>query len=390
MGRGPPLCVAVVVVAEVVAMRTALAWMLLCSAALAQRVEPGVPPGWTVYVVHAPWCAPCQRFRRDYDTIAQFRGPLESAFSVKSCEWERPSEQRFARRFGVSSLPGFIVFRDGIHQQSFCGYSGDWKAFLERLNLDVDGAGEPREESGTPPKLARPITPEDRELPRISAMESEILRLRKLIENATKAPPESGSGKVPEGAVRHTPETDTVPGALPDTKPVARLGSQAGSSPLPPVLSIPAVEAPAGGGQQSAMPDIGGKWWSVLTTVGKIGLTTLAPEVALPASAALTAAGYVFGQVKKRRGEAAKAEFFRANRTPARDVSEVEQVLSLRQQESRDPLSDAMFGVLFEDISREDPNQTVGQAWTAAQQRFNRLAPLSAKSATITSSVKEA
>ena len=121
-------------------MRVVLAWMLLSAAALAQRPEPGVPPGWTVYVVHAPWCAPCQRFRRDYDTISQFRGPLESAFSVKSCEWERPSEQRFARRFGVSSLPGFIVFRDGIHQQSFSGYNGDWRAFLERLNLESGGA----------------------------------------------------------------------------------------------------------------------------------------------------------------------------------------------------------------------------------------------------------
>jgi hypothetical protein len=267
------------------------------------------------------------------------------------------------------------VFRDGIHQQSFCGYSGDWRAFLERLNLDtsgVDGAESSKAKSGTPQELIRPITPAERAAPEIADLRAELDRLRRQMAEAAKQ------------------RIDTVPGALPDTKPAALPKRQAEASPLPPVLSIPAVEAPAGGGQQSAMPDIGGKWWSVLTTVGKIGLTTLAPEVALPASAALTAAGYVFGQVKKRRGEAAKAEFFRANRTPARDVSEVEQVLSLRQQESRDPLSDAMFGVLFEDISREDPNQTVGQAWTAAQQRFNRLAPLSAKSATITSSVKEA
>lgn len=357
-------------------MRAALAWMLLSVTALAQRPEPGVPPGWAVYVVHAPWCAPCQRFRSDYRTISQFRGVLESAFAVKNCDWERGNDQRFARRFGVSALPGFIVFRNGIHQQSFCGYDGNWRAFLERLNLDisgVDGAAAAMGERGTPPDAARPITPAERALPEIADLRAELDRLRKQMADAAKQ------------------RIDTVPGALPDTKPVARPGSRAEASPLLPVLSIPANEAPAGGGSGVAeMPDIGGKWWSVLTTVGKIGLTTLAPEVALPASAALTAAGYVFGQMKKRRGEAAKAEFFRANRTPARDVTEVEQVLSLRQQESRDPLSDAMFGVLFEDISRENPDQTVGQAWTAAQQRFNRLAPLSAKSATITSSVKEA
>ena len=359
-------------------MRSTLAWLLLCSAAMAQRVEPGVPPGWVVYVVHASWCAPCQRFRNDYRTITEFRSPLESAYSVKSCDWERGNDQRFARRHGISSLPGFIVFRDGVHQYSFVGYSGDWRAFLEKLNLDVDGAGTDSADSGTVERPNRPITPVERALPEIADLRAELDRLRR--QMAESAKPKQQPKQL---------ETETVPGASPVTQPAALPGRQAGPSPLPPVLSIPAVEAPAGGGQ-SEMPDIGGKWWSVLTTVGKIGLTTLAPEVALPASAALTAAGYVFGQVKKRRSQAAQAEFFRANGTPARDVTEVEQVLSLRQQECRDPLSDAMFGVLFEDISRENPDQTVGQAWAAAQQRFNRLAPLSAKSATITSSVKEA
>ena len=361
-------------------MRAALAWMLLCSAALAQRPEPGVPPGWAVYVVHASWCAPCQRFRRDYDTIAEFRGPLESAYSVKSCDWERGNDQRFARRHGISSLPGFIVFRDGVHQYSFVGYSGDWKAFCEKLNLDAsgaDGAESGKAKSGTAREPIRPITPVERSLPEIADLRAELDRLRRQMAEAAK--PKTQLSQPPKNA---------VPGVLPGTQPAALPGRQAEVAPLPPVLSIPAVEAPAGGGQPE-ISDIGGKWWSVLTTVGKIGLTTLAPEVALPASAALTAAGYVFGQMKKRRSQAAQAEFFRSNRTPARDVTEVEQVLSLRQQECRDPLSDAMFGVLFEDISREDPDQTVGQAWTAAQQRFNRLAPLSAKSATITSSVKE-
>ena len=184
-------------------MKTALAWMLLASTAWAQRPEPGVPPGWCVYVVHAPWCAPCQKFRRDYDAIAQFRGPLESAFAVKSCEWEKPSEQRFARRFGISALPGFIVFRDGIHQQSFTGYSGDWRAFLERLNLDVDGAAAMTEERGTPPDAARPITPEERAIPEIADLRAELDRLRRQMAEAAK----------------QKQSIDTVPGVLPSTKP---------------------------------------------------------------------------------------------------------------------------------------------------------------------------
>ena len=248
-------------------MRTALAWMLLCSAALAQRVEPGVPPGWTVYVVHAPWCAPCQRFRRDYDTIAQFRGPLESAFSVKSCEWERPSEQRFARRFGVGSLPGFIVFRDGIHQQSFCGYSGDWKAFLERLNLDVDGAAAAMEERGTPPDAARPITPEERAIPEIADLRAELDRLRRQMAEASKQ------------------RIDTVPGVLPDTKPAELPGRQA-ETPLP-TLAIQPPTQPAGMAEQ----------WG---KVGAAALAIFAPQVALPAGA-IGAAATVFQMLRKRR-----------------------------------------------------------------------------------------
>jgi hypothetical protein len=84
---------------------------------------------------------------------------------------------------------------------------------------------------------------------------------------------------------------DTVPGALPDTKPVARPGSQAESSPLPPVLSIPAVEAPAGGG--SGMAEQWGK-------VGLAALTLLAPQFAIPVGA-IGVAGTVFQMLRKRR-----------------------------------------------------------------------------------------
>ena len=250
-------------------MRTALAWMLLCSAALAQRPEPGVPPGWTVYVVHAPWCAPCQRFRRDYDTIAQFRGPLESSFAVKSCEWERPSEQRFARRFGVSALPGFIVFRNGIHQQSFCGYSGDWRAFLERLNLDasgVDGAAA-MTERGTPPDAARPITPAEQAIPEIAGLRAELDRLRRQMAEAAKQ------------------RIDTVPGVLPGTKPAERPGRQA-ETPLP-TLAIQPPTQPAGMAEQ----------WG---KVGAAALAIFAPQVALPAGA-IGAAATVFQMLRKRR-----------------------------------------------------------------------------------------
>lgn len=261
-------------------MRTALAWLLLCSAALAQRVEPGVPPGWTVYVVHASWCAPCQRFRSDYRNITEFRGPLESAYSVKSCDWERGNDQRFARRFGVSSLPGFIVFRDGVHQYSFVGYSGDWRAFLEKLNLDVDGAGTDSADSGTVERPNRPITPVERSLPEIADLRAELDRLRRQMNEGAKPKPQQAQ-----------PEKNAVPGVLPGTQPAVLPGSQAGPSPLPPVLSIPAVEVPAGGGS-----GVGAEWGKV----GLAALTLLAPQFAIPAGA-IGVAGTVFQMLRKRR-----------------------------------------------------------------------------------------
>ena len=254
-------------------MRAALAWMLLTAAAFAQRPEPGVPPGWTVYVVHAPWCAPCQRFRRDYDTIAQFRGPLESAFSVKSCEWERPSEQRFARRFGISQLPGFVVFRNGIHQQSFTGYDGNWQAFLERLNLDVGGAWQaPRGGTEGPARPATPALPVAPMLPEITDLRLQIDRLREQLRDQLKQQA-AGAASAPKA-----PAATDIPRQVDTPEP----------PPLP-TLAIPAAGHSAGAG-------VGADW----AKLGAAALTLLAPQVALPAGA-IGAAATVFQMLKKRR-----------------------------------------------------------------------------------------
>ena len=250
-------------------MRIALAWMLLAAAAFAQQPTPGVPPGWSLYVVHAPWCAPCNRFRNDYHTIDQFRNQLESSFAVKSVEWDKPSEQRFARRFAIASLPGFIVFRDGIHQQSFSGYDGNWRAFLERLNLESDGARSGPEENGTPPQSSRPVTPTERALPEITDLRLEIDRLRDQLRKQAV-----GSSSLPT-----TPAVDE------------NLQQVDSPSPLPPTLSISPVGTSGGGGA-----GIGADW----AKVGAAALAIFAPQVAIPAGA-IGAAATVFQMLRKRR-----------------------------------------------------------------------------------------
>jgi len=249
-------------------MKALLAWMLLCCAALAQQPFPGVPPGWSLYVVHGPWCAPCQRFRRDYDTIDIFRHRLETGFAVKSVEWDRPSEQRFAKRFAIASLPGFIVFRDGIHQQSFSGYDGDWRGFLNRLNLESDGAESGQVKSGTAREPIRPVTPTEQALPEITDLRLQIHRLREQLKQQA-AGAESAS---------KAPAATDIPRQVETAEP----------PPLP-TLAIPAAG-------HSADAGVSADW----AKVGVAALTLLAPQVAIPAGA-IGVAGTVFQMLRKRR-----------------------------------------------------------------------------------------
>ena len=251
---------------EATAMRSAIAWLLLTAAAIAQQPFPGVPPGWSLFIVHAPWCAPCNQFRRDYHTIDQFRNKLETGFAVKSVEWDRPSEQRFARRFAIASLPGFIVFRNGFHQQSFSGYDGDWRAFLQRLNLDVDEAGQTR--GGGTDGPARPVTPTEQALPEITDLRLQIDRLREQLKQQAA----SAASALKAPAATDIPRQVSTP----ETPPL-------------PTLAIPAAGHSAGAG-------VGADW----AKVGAAALTLLAPQVALPAGA-IGAAATVFQMLRRRR-----------------------------------------------------------------------------------------
>jgi len=254
-------------------MKPALAWMLLTAAAFAQQPTPGVPPGWSLYVVHAPWCAPCNRFRNDYHTIDQFRNQLESSFAVKSVEWDKPSEQRFARRFAIASLPGFIVFHNGIHHQSFSGYDGNWQAFLERLNLDVDRAGQaPRGGTEGPARPVTPAPPVAPMLPEITDLRLQIDKLREQLREQLKQQA-AGVASSPKA-----PAATDIPRQVETPKP----------PPLP-TLAIPAAGHSAGAG-------VGADW----SKLGAAALTLLAPQFAIPAGA-IGVAGTVFQMLRKRR-----------------------------------------------------------------------------------------
>jgi hypothetical protein len=241
-------------------MRLLLAWIALTLTVFAQ--DRGMPPGWVLFVVQSQSCAPCMRWKNDYYTQPQFRNALESSFAVKACNWERLSERAWAQRRGINALPSFMVYRDGVLQQTLTGYDGNWRAFLDKLNVDVGGAGDAQD--GTPAPV-RPITPEERELPRISALEGEIIKLRRLIADAVKKPV-AGDKPVQSGAA-----SGMTGAAGTSTGPVSP------PAPLPPQPSQGAIPEPASG--------VGADW----AKLGAAAVTLLAPQFALPAGAVASA-----------------------------------------------------------------------------------------------------
>lgn len=62
-----------------------------------------------------------------------------------------------------------------------------------------------------------------------------------------------------------------------------------------------------------------------------------------------------------------------------RDATEAAQILNLRKHEQREPIHDALHGILWEDQVKTNPNQTLGEAHQAVMASFNNIAPLSAQ-----------
>lgn len=172
--------------------------------------------------------------------------------------------------------------------------------------------------------------------------------------------------------VRETipPQGESIP---PDPEPVG--------TPRIPVPDI-STEIPAAA--------TGSKWLRVGTWLAGTVVTLAAPEFALPLSLGLGAAGWLASRLRQRKGSGHRPATFPGSdlthvSAPQRDNTEVEQILSLRQQEQRDPVHDALFGVLFEDEYRAKPDQPVKDAWHSAMDRFNNIAPLSTTAKTVTS-----
>jgi hypothetical protein len=239
-------------------MRSILAVVLLSATAHAQLAQ--LPEEPTIFVVTAPWCGPCQRFQRDWDTVPGFSAVVGTNYAVKRCSWDNPSNRAWAQRRGVTQIPTFIVTHRGRIIDQWSGYNGDWRTWLDRVGLAdyLEGGRIVQRQPIPAPSTPPPATAE---APRVDLdpINDRLGNLENLIRNLSQ----SREIKPPEKPAEQSPFADPQP----QPKPPA--------TPRPPAK--PTQEAKAGG--------LASSWGNVLGAVGKVALAVAAPEIALPAGA---------------------------------------------------------------------------------------------------------
>jgi len=126
--------------------------------------------------------------------------------------------------------------------------------------------------------------------------------------------------------------------------------------PKPPAPKPPVVE--------KAKPSVGGLLGSL-----PWGLILGAAGVAVPGGAfGVIGLKLALSLLRRKQGES--PTLFR------RDTTEAEQILDLRSQ-TRNPIHDALFGVLWEEAAEESPGATAKELQQEVLKRFNNIAPIS-------------
>ncbi|KAK6196890.1 hypothetical protein LQW54_011093 [Pestalotiopsis sp. IQ-011] len=97
---------------------------------------------------YANWCGPCKSIAPFYEQLSQsLSRPNIATFTKVNTEGERAKE--VAQAYAVTSLPTFIIFRDGkIVEQVKGADPNRLKTILEKLGNEIETAGEAGSSSG--------------------------------------------------------------------------------------------------------------------------------------------------------------------------------------------------------------------------------------------------
>jgi hypothetical protein len=253
-------------------MRLIFALLCLTATAHGQLFNTGIPQEPTIYVVTAPWCQPCQRFQSDWNNVPGLAELIGTQYAVKRCNWDRPSDQMWARRRGVTQIPTFVVCYRGEIVERWSGYNGNWREVLQKLGLDdyvnEDGSIGPRKPAPAPApqeQQQQPAATVD-----LKPINDRLGSLEGLIRNLSQS--------------REIPRQEASPFADPQPQ------------------NQPEAPQPTAAAKQEAKPGgLASDWGAVLGTVAKVGLAVAAPEIALPAGA-LSVASVLYRAWRSKRG----------------------------------------------------------------------------------------
>lgn len=292
----------------------------------------------TLVIVHADWCQPCRVFDKVFEIDPVFRKALQDAFTLKSLDWQVPSERAAAIAMGIERVPAYVVIRGNRRVAVSVGFAGSMNAaevdtaiagLMNDLHVEWPPARmeAPPKSEPKPPRVVAPDPPRVISGPTvdqiardgITKLASESKQLRDAQQETQKAVAglqsdvsavrsqvsesrEILSQQLKQSHESTRSELTTITDRLKES--IERTILQ----PAPPVPStrptLPVPDAHIDGGDISTemkTSPVASKWLSVLAWAGRTGLAIAAPEVAIPGSALLTAAGFALQMLRRRR-----------------------------------------------------------------------------------------
>jgi thioredoxin-like negative regulator of GroEL len=310
----------------------------LISAVAYEPPSPARPEKPTLMIVHADWCQPCRVFDQVFKIDPVFRGALQNAFTLKSLDWQVPSERAAAIAMGIKRVPTYVVLRGNRRVAVSEGFAGSMnaaevdRAIAELLNdLHVEWPPArmeaPQKSEVKPPRVAFPDPPrviagptvdqvardgitklasESKQLrdaqqetqkavaglqSDVSAVRSQVSESREILSQQLKQSHESTRSEL-------TTITDRLKESIERTilQPAPPVQATA------PILPVPdaAIDGEEISTEMKTGP-VASKWLAVLAWAGRTGLAIAAPEVAIPGSALLTAAAFALKMMRLRR-----------------------------------------------------------------------------------------
>lgn len=320
--------------------------LLLCLSGNAGQAPLAPKP--KLYVVTAKWCPPCRIFGAVWCKRPEVREALQDAFDVRELDWDRPAEQAKAISLGALGPPTFIAVRGTRRLGISVGFvvprdAKELETAITELMLDlsVEWPRARTEISGQPPANSQNsppvVAPEPiREKPSVNAsgpvidqtarsgVERLALEVGEIRADVAKSRIETRQ-QLQESQESTRVEITKVSEQIRET--IERTNVAPSPAKPPTVDLFPAEKPPVGAPIISPEISTGptaGKWLSVLGWIGKTGLTIAAPEVALPLSAGMTAAGFALSMFRRRRAARAPAALgHQSNPITIRDPSTV-------------------------------------------------------------------